>query len=584
MLKTILITFAVSLFAVAGFADTTQPKPDPRLSIPITIECKGVRLHSALEQISEKTGVLVNCGIDKNDWEVRDIPVFIIAKDMPLNTLLHAIADSTHLLFSVKQANGKTFYRIWRDTKRRQELFGYEEKRKEVLRQAFVWDWDALCKLKDTPLPDKPTPAGERLRKLSRILAAIEPSVRDRVMADGGATVKMTELPESVQGDLKSLIDFRRKEMRDILISAKKDIPEYLLGDGYADGGIAIGYNMNQEHWIPEASGMMITMLSTGWGCSVSEWWDYQRAHPERPKLPPLPGAADPGSTYTKVFFGYNRIPALAVKVKLKSPEGRKPKFSDRLVGIASEADVSIVCEDFGSNRGWTDDASLYNREMSVHTLLCNEGNCHPSIWWYDEKNKLLLGQPRDWLDCHYALVPEATLDWLRDKASTTGLELDDVEPLVSWTQKQFDEWIDCDNLTPYNLRPLLLGMRDDSYWRLYFSLPASERTSVMSADGMVFEGERLTQLCDTFKNIQDNGMGRWGMPRNRDLISSDCPNCPAVNCPRGERSFSLRVWSWNSSDGRHGYNITHKILCDGKGTDVTNGGPGDFPIRGKKR
>ena len=56
----------------------------------------GVRLKTVIEDLSSTTGVKISCGKTKDDWRVRDIPVVVCVKDMPLGKVLRAIADATH--------------------------------------------------------------------------------------------------------------------------------------------------------------------------------------------------------------------------------------------------------------------------------------------------------------------------------------------------------------------------------------------------------------------------------------------------------------------------------------------------------
>ena len=86
--RLLLALFAVAvvllcLLSVCAGADDTAGA-DSRLAKPVTIECTNVRLHTVLERLSDETGVRLNCGRRKDDWQVRDIPVVVCVKDVPL--------------------------------------------------------------------------------------------------------------------------------------------------------------------------------------------------------------------------------------------------------------------------------------------------------------------------------------------------------------------------------------------------------------------------------------------------------------------------------------------------------------------
>ena len=99
-------------------ANALQKTADEQLNQQVTYTGTGKRLHTVLEDISKMTNITVRCGKDKDDWQVRDLPVVVIVKNMPLGKLLQTLADCTHLAFSSNQVDGKTTYRIWRDRSR----------------------------------------------------------------------------------------------------------------------------------------------------------------------------------------------------------------------------------------------------------------------------------------------------------------------------------------------------------------------------------------------------------------------------------------------------------------------------------
>ena len=91
------IALLLSLIIVVQAAEE-----DSRLSQPVTITFTNGRLYAVIDEIAKTTGVDIRCGKDNKDWPVRDIPVIVCVKDMPLGKLLRLIADSTHLVFTVK--------------------------------------------------------------------------------------------------------------------------------------------------------------------------------------------------------------------------------------------------------------------------------------------------------------------------------------------------------------------------------------------------------------------------------------------------------------------------------------------------
>ena len=131
-----------------------QTVVDTRLNQKITYTATGKRLQAVLEEISDISGVGVNCGINRSDWRVRDLPLVVIVKDISLGKLLRTIADSTHLLLSSYKAKDKLIYRIWRDKSRKKQLDDYFQNQRNTKLAQINWEWDAWVKLGQMPEPD----------------------------------------------------------------------------------------------------------------------------------------------------------------------------------------------------------------------------------------------------------------------------------------------------------------------------------------------------------------------------------------------------------------------------------------------
>ena len=71
---------AVAALTVASstlaWSETKEPA-DPRLDQKVTYQAKGQLLHKVLEELSEKTGVEMLCGVNARNWQVRDRKVTI---------------------------------------------------------------------------------------------------------------------------------------------------------------------------------------------------------------------------------------------------------------------------------------------------------------------------------------------------------------------------------------------------------------------------------------------------------------------------------------------------------------------------
>jgi ABC-type molybdate transport system permease subunit len=74
-------------------AVTPDDEVDPRLSQKITYDSGYKRLHAVIEDIARTSKVSIACGQSTKDWRVRDIPVVVCVKDMPLGKLLQGLEE-----------------------------------------------------------------------------------------------------------------------------------------------------------------------------------------------------------------------------------------------------------------------------------------------------------------------------------------------------------------------------------------------------------------------------------------------------------------------------------------------------------
>ena len=77
---------------------------------------------------------------------MRDIPVIVCVKDLPLGKLLRAIADATHTWFASEKIgdDSKKTYSIYRRHKESARIDSYFEEKHKHLVDVASWQWDAL--------------------------------------------------------------------------------------------------------------------------------------------------------------------------------------------------------------------------------------------------------------------------------------------------------------------------------------------------------------------------------------------------------------------------------------------------------
>jgi hypothetical protein len=154
---------------------------DSQLSQLVSITASDVRLHDVIERLTQLTGVDIRCGKNNKDWQVRDIPVIVCVKDMPLGNLLRLIVDSTHLAYSVTHTDdGKIICRIFRDKKCQDDLDAEWRAQWDIV----SWDWNALVALGKHPDLDKLDVGGQfasQNKALAKLVATLPPDTLNRL-------------------------------------------------------------------------------------------------------------------------------------------------------------------------------------------------------------------------------------------------------------------------------------------------------------------------------------------------------------------------------------------------------------------
>jgi hypothetical protein len=125
---------------------TSNDDIDKRLAKKITYDSGYKRLHVVANDLAKLSGVSIACGQNPKDWRVRDIPVVVCVKDMPLGKLLRATADATHTRIALEKVGNDPIkhYRIYRRRKEEQAIENLISARHEAKLAQVQWQWDAL--------------------------------------------------------------------------------------------------------------------------------------------------------------------------------------------------------------------------------------------------------------------------------------------------------------------------------------------------------------------------------------------------------------------------------------------------------
>jgi hypothetical protein len=538
-----LVVLARCAVMAAATAPTTDKKvPDARLAQLVSIECKDVRVHTVVSRLSQMTGVVMAAGADDNDWRSRDIPIVVRVKDIPLGRLLYAIADATHLhLARFQKGDDKPYYRMYRTTRRQNEIDGNPDARREAAVAIGEWDWDMWRQLKDLPIPETDTgptkygisPRDPMVRGFSEVIASLSQKDRDMVLAGGALNVRYDGASDSLRKSLE-------KCFRGTYANNARLYPEAI---SFSDGhyGTRVHPELTQDMMlrsfvriqvlglrqsVGQDLGLMVNTYiaisdqeSATSACSTSMMHEALRQLgydlSPRPEAPEEPGDAPMNGSYSTIdLCAASDLPMMKVRVKLEAPKDKTmmkanvkleaPKdktqfhFADALCAISKAAGFNLVYEDFDGHR-----PIIVSEDPEAGITLCAAAGWDMNIAWsFDSKNNTLMGQAKEWIQRHRNLVPEKIITTLVAKLNGPGVGLDDLEPLADLTHDQRIEWI----WTCQDLKPLENHTLSHSPWKAYYSLTPEDKTRAKSDEGLVLGEEPLSMIKQTIQQNNPNG------------------------------------------------------------------------------
>jgi len=137
---------------------------DPRLDQKVTLSLGLVTLDKFAEEVSKQTGVTIEAGKNKKDWQVMERKTVVFAKDVPAKEILQQVAELHHYTLSGYGKGDKRYYRYWQDLKSRKEEEELREQDKTKPMEEYASALDEMAKLENAK--DKMT--AEQLAKLEK--------------------------------------------------------------------------------------------------------------------------------------------------------------------------------------------------------------------------------------------------------------------------------------------------------------------------------------------------------------------------------------------------------------------------------
>ena len=493
---------------------------DARLDKRVTIECADMRLNAALDEVSKQTGVTLRCGTNRDDRQVREIPVTICAKDIPLGKLLDAIAASTHLLLSTEKAGDSKVYRIWRDKKRQVELDQFFKLRDDAQEQWAKWEWDAMAKYQDVPDnmlgADPRDPDHTLARALSKLTASLGTEWRDRIM--DGETLKLG-LPNAWPSLQEALKDLFKAEFQTHPASQSEgnqltdeSLQKYVIGLYLDETGLIRTPIKNPFGRTTYYS------LNTVAAMGILDEGRKAAGLSASPRLPEPSDIEDEQGEYKALKRKADwDLPALKRKVTLLPPEGKKElTCADALSALSSASGYSIICEDFESHRTLVKVDGIFTGETTLGTALRALDRYTVSwdkagfIWYVNEKDELILGSANMWPYHHVNLVSESLLNSLRAKLNGDGIGLDDYISVLRLSNEQTDEWVS--NSPDLRVLTIFGHPASKDLWLLYGSLDSGAKSLAQSEAGLPLRNlppQLVVDAVQKHNSIRDRALAR---------------------------------------------------------------------------
>ena len=525
---------------------------DKRLLQKVTFDLGYTRLHYALEEISAKTGVTVRCGANKDNWQVRDLPIVVCAKDIPLGKLLRAIADSAHLDLTaetIETDKGKPerVYRVWFSAKSQVELDNYRAEEREAGLAKQSRAWDTCVTYADTPdaRPDSQKdlpPEAESLFQTSKAVAGIlkdlGPEAKAKVMA--GERIDLTLQTCKKPDIFRELYQLAQKNAYRFSTTIEPPTDDQMNAatfsiipsESAATGRFGVSVSM-----APMRSGATAMSWGTNLTAAAFELWfratKSEKDWPAGPSEPVLPDHIS--KDLVPINFQAESIAKPAIlnqKVKLDLPKDRDVTYADAMAALAKASGLTIVSEDFmshqqrwylaqsmgtfiddqqgvGAQKTYLSPLGAQTGEMTVGDVLSKLST--PALgrvvlyWFVNEKDKLVVGRPPDWLQAHLDMMPESLLTYLRDKANSDGIELDDLSKLTRYTLSQYEQWVRKSNDLFFIQNVAHGSSISDVFWHFYDRLPAEDRAVARSDAGLPLANYDTVWIADFVKAQTDS-------------------------------------------------------------------------------
>lgn len=525
---TILLVSSSALFAQEAKPSDT---PDPRLDQKVTYQAKGQLLHRVLAELTEKTGVIMTCGKNEEDWQVRDRKVSIAVKDMPLKDLQQQLSKLLRFTWARGSKDGQPTYRLFQDLKSRREEESFrtaakeaQEKKMIERRQSAITAIEKLENLTPEQLEslkaESPMlyvlakePVGKGMLQLMRAL----PEAKSAFVNGGEYQIGLSNAPSEtidaarayVNGidSLIQQLDPRHRSVfggladnienaRVTVVNGGSSEMNILGGDDMFFGMLSVEAEGFPEAGIPlidptspiaNAMGKMLIKMMEGssmMDLSGEFQTEMEKAFNEMVKSDepdePLPDDPD-----------FEKL----VKLELK-PSDRLPEIIEEL---AKKTDMQVFSDHFAS---MMPAPSISQEEQKLGKLLKSIASAYGKQ--FKKTGNTIVFTDRKWFEKRAWEVAENILEYWRTAIKNGSLQLDDLVWMACLTDEQIMNTL----MTDEKIRSITGQLMPNKHLlRLYAVLTESQKLSMKSQNGL--DPQELTEQQWPYFEYLIGGGGR---------------------------------------------------------------------------
>ncbi|MEN6372451.1 MAG: hypothetical protein ABFD64_10615 [Armatimonadota bacterium] len=506
----LLLAFTAAVSAQDKVQADPSEKPDSRLDQKVTYQTKDQLLYKMLDELTEKTGVVMDCGKNKKDWQVRETKVNIFIKDMPLKDLQQNLAKLFHYTWAKSTKDGVISYRLYQTLKLKKEedtliaeaKEAKAKKRTEMRKKAldelekvaalspeeaeklqessplqYVFAKDPIGKAMVDMLKAVPEAKSALLegREVSIPISGLSPNAKAAVTAYRQAYQNFThqfetsKTSEDDSGELDKDSQITVSQLDDSMHDYGS-FTDAMLGTVDLEGDEMPLFNFDNP--AAKVMGKMIAAMYDK-GTELSQYEEEQMGN-EMMQL------AAKSLEQPDTFKSDPDDPDLTKAAKLDLSKCKKA--SDLLEEVAVKTGLQVVSDCFG-------EGSV--KSSMMHSALAKPGDTVGSILKYAavicnkravKTDKVVTFEDREWFEKRAWAVPDEWMERWKQLAKDGNLSLDDLADMVCFTDEQLMHTICGDE----DLLQHSWTVNDNKdILRLYAVLTSSQKKALLAEEGL---------------------------------------------------------------------------------------------------